>query len=443
MENKRNIQFDLSKFEKIEDIIFLDEPILSHLKYNEKDFLLYLVDTDNSFDYFLLTEVNEDIIFQYLTNQISLLNLIKENKNFQYIITQDFNANTIDISVTQADFIDDNYLPDEESFLNYSPTEESYYYNFITAYKANSYTISLREHAFYLKFSSTNSKYAETIGLNELTNELLVNLSTSFKSFLKADFFQRFKNIKTDSTKLQNTFRKLLPDLDFRMVDLKFGSFEVGLAVDQLMKSSIEDKDIKEWSIDVGMKYKTLVLDEDYDDKTVEEIVSSYDEEDRRKIFAPIFNITENPNFNLQIKESKKAKYSTVKIRDKKVIQRIIPNKIETLAIEEEKDFEIVQFTTVVDKNLISKPIKLENTLFSSFNATDVIITNKDFEKFGYNLEYEVSIPAQISTNKKVVVLTAKFKDEVFEVDDNTGKIEDLTRKLIMKIYEFIVNSVD
>ena len=443
MENKRsNVPIDLSKFEKIEDIIFLDEPILSHLKYNDKDFLLYLVDTDNSFDYFLLIEINEDTIFQYLTNQISLLNLIKENKNFQYIITQDFNANVIDIAVTQADFINDNYLPDAESFLNYSPSEDSYYYNFITAHKANSYTISLREHAFYLKFSSTNSKYAETIGLNELTNELLLNLSNSFESFLKADFFQRFKTIKTDSKKLQSTFRKLLPDLDFRMVDLKFGSFEVGLAVDQLMKSSIEDKDIKEWSIEVGTKYKNLVLDEDYDDKTVEEIVSSYDEEDRRKIFAPIFNITENPNFNLQIKESKKAQYSTVKIRDKKVIQRIIPNKIENLAIEE-KDFEIVQFTTVVDKNLTSKTIKLENTLFSSTDATGVTITNKDFEKFGYNLEYAVSIPAQISTNKKVVVLTAQFKGEVFEADDNSGKIEDLTKKLIMKIYEFIVNNVD
>lgn len=439
MANNSLHTFDLSKFEKIEDIIFLDEPILSHLKKNKKDFLLYLVDTDKTNDYFLLIEVSEEIIFQYLTNQISLFSLIKENNNFQYLIKQDFSGNIIDLSITQAEFIDDNYLPEKDSFLNYVPTKNSYYYNFINEYKSNAYTLSLREHAFYLKFSSTNSKYADTIGLNELTNELLSNLSNSFESFLKADFFQRFKNIKTDNNKLQRTFRKLLPDLDFRMVDLKFGSFEVGLAVDQVMKSSIEDKDIKEWSIEVGTKYKKLVLDEDYDETTVNEIVANYDEDERRKIFTPIFNITENPNFNFQIKESKRSTYATVKIKDKKAIDLIIPNKIEAAPIED-KDFEIVQITTVLDKNFSSKSIKLENTLFSSSTASDVIITNKDFEKFGYNLKQEISIPAKISTKKNIVSLSAKFQNETFEVDDDSGKIEDLTKKLINKIYEFLLN---
>ncbi|OJX54369.1 MAG: hypothetical protein BGO88_12025 [Flavobacterium sp. 38-13] len=439
MENN-NIHLDINQFEKIEDIIYLDEPILSHLKYNGKDFLLYLVDTKELYDYFLLIEIDEATIFEYLTNQISLFNLIKENKNFQYLIKQDFQGNTLNIQVTQGIYIDENYLPDVDSFLEYFPTDKSYYYEFINSYKANSYTLSLREHAFYLKFSSTSSKYADTIGLNELTNELLVNLSDSFENFLKADFFQRFKKIKPNTNKLQKIFKKLLPDLDFRMVDLKFGSFEVGLAIDHIMKSSIEDNDIKDWSIEVGNKYKKLVLDDDYDEATVEEIISNYDEEERRKIFTPIFAITENPNFNLEVKESKKSNYSIVKIRDKKVIEKIIPTKIEVLKTEK-KDFEIVQFTTVLDKNLSSKTIKLENTLFNSTNSTDVVLTDKDFEKFGFSLKKEVSISAQISTNKDTVSLSAKFNGEVFEVNDHTGKIEELTKKLISKIHEYILNT--
>ena len=53
----KNIHFNLNQFRKIEDIIYLDEPILTHLIKNNKHFLLYLVDTLEIKDVFLLFEL--------------------------------------------------------------------------------------------------------------------------------------------------------------------------------------------------------------------------------------------------------------------------------------------------------------------------------------------------------------------------------------------------
>jgi hypothetical protein len=441
MKNKtKNIAFDFNQFKKIEDIIFLDEPILSHLMRNDKHFLFYLVDTIEESDIYLLFEINEEIIFEYLTQRITLKKLILDNNNLSYLIEQDFNGNITDIRITESEFIDENYLPHEDSLLEYKPSETSYYYNSIKEFEAKSYLTSLRNKAFYVKFAPTNTKYSDTIGLNELAGSLISNLSLSFRNFLKADFFLEFKEQRTDKNKLLNTFNKLLPDLDFRMVDLKYGSFEVGLAVDSLMKNSIEDEEVKVWAIDVGYKYKKLVLDEDYDDKTVNKILESYDEKDRKNIFNPIFKITENPNFNLQIKDSYKSKYSTIRIKDKSVIEKIIPPVIDIKESEDNKEYEIFQFTTVRDKKNLSKIIKLENTLFNSTDKTEVILSNKNFEKYGYKLDFEVSIPLNITTEKDSITLYAQFNNVDFKIIYHSDKIDDGIKKITSDIYEYILN---
>ncbi|OAB30375.1 hypothetical protein SAMN05444395_11037 [Flavobacterium fryxellicola] len=438
--NSKNIIFDFSKFKKIEDIIFLDEPILTHLTSNKKHFLLYLVDTIENSDIYLLLELTEDIIFQYLIKSISLKKIILENENISFLIEQDFYGNVTKCEVIQSQSISENYLPNEDSYLDYIPTEESYYFNFIEEFKANSYLQSLRQNAFYLKFAPNNLKYSDTIGLTELANLLLSNISLSFKNFLKADFFLEFKETITEKSNLNNIFNKILPELDLRMVDLKYGSFEIGLAVDKVMKNSIEDKAIKNWAIEVGTKYKKLVLDDDYDKDTVNQILESYDEDDRKKIFNPIFKITENPNFSLQIKNSVKSTYKTIKIKDKSIIEKIVPKNLELNKKEEVKDYQIIQVTTVLDKNNSSKTIKLEDSLFSSSNNTKVFLTNKDFEKHNYSLNFQISIPLQITTEKNSIKFSANYDNIDFEVIYSSDKIDEGITKITSKIFEYITN---
>ncbi|MFD2726270.1 hypothetical protein [Hyunsoonleella rubra] len=439
MENNKKI-FDLNQFEKIEDIIFIDEPILTHYKRNDKHFLLYLVDTLSNSDKYLMLEVEKDSIYQYLTKNLSLRNLILQNKNIGFFIEQDFEGNILNLDITQANLIDNNYLPLEDSFLEYQPSENSYYFEFIRDYESKFYLTKLRQEAFYVKFAPNNLKYSDTIGLNELATDLLSNLSKSFKNFLKADFFVAFKALKSDTSKLQKIFKRILPDLDLRMVDLKYGSFEVGLAVDKVMKNAIEDKEIKNWALGVGYKYKDIVLDEDYDEETVNFILDEYEEEDRKKIFDPIFKITQNPNYSLQIRDSKSVKYSTIRVKNKSVIERIIPPAKFVAKLEDKKDYEIVQFTTLVDKNNISQTVKLENTLFNSTDNTDVLLTNKEFEKYGYDVKFEISVPLNIRAEKDTIYLTAQYDDLEFKVTYHSDKIAEGMEKITSNIFEYILN---
>lgn len=441
MENEmRNKYFDFSKFEKIEDIIFLDEPILSHLIRNDKHFLLYLVDTLDSFDVLLLLEVEEISIFRYITGKLSLRHIIEGNTNICYLIEQDFNGEIINAEITQSDCIDKNYLPSDNSFLNYKPSENSYYYSFVIEQEKKAYLQFLREKAFYVKFEPNNTKYAHTIGFNQLANNLLSNLSASFRNFLKADFFEEFKNIVSDKDRLNRVYNSLLPDLDFRMVDLKYGSFEIGLSIDNTMKGSIEDVKMKNWASTVCEKYKDIVLDDKYDKVNVDRIISSYSEEDRRRIFNPLFKITENPDFDLQIKNHFDSSYKTIKIKDRSTREKIAPCVNGELGITDEKDYQIVNFTTVVDKNKSSKSINLDTTLFNSTNQTEVIIENKDFSEHGFNLDNKISISVKITTNKNLILLAADYDDIIFETSISSGKLNDGIRNITHKIYEYIMN---
>lgn len=442
MSSQENIiNLDLNQFKKIEDIIYLDEPILSHLTKNNKHFLLYLVDTLDKKDIYLLFETGEQAIFEYLVKKKTLREIISSNPNFIIRIEQDFDGNIINLEITEGALLPESYLPTIDSYLNFEPTEQSYYYNFIKEFETKTYLRALREQAFYIKLEPKNSKYSDTIGFNELVGELLRNISNSFKNFLKADFIESFKEKWVDEKKLNTVFKQLVPDLDYRMVDLNFGSFEVGLAVDTVMKQSIESSEIREWAIDVGHKYKNIVLDYDYDEETISMITSNYNLEDRKKIFEPIFKITENSNFNFKIKDSKNKNYSQIRIKDKATIERIIPNKIETPEDKTSKEYEIIQITTIKEKDKVRKSIRLdENTLFESTNAKQVILKKKDFAKFDYNLDFDVEIPLNISTEKGQIVLQTEYEGNEFKKTIDSGKLEDGIKQIVSSIYEYILN---
>ena len=438
MKNSATHTFDLDRFEKIEDILFLDEPILSHLKKGQKDYFLYLVESTEATDVFLLFELTEEKIYNYLTNSVSLRDLIVENHNFIYLVEQDFEGNTVNSEVLESYEVNNEYLPLADSLLNYAPAEDSYYKSLIEKFERRSYLNKLREKAFYLKFESKNEKYGETIGLTELVNYLLQNLSSSYKSFIKADFHAAFKEVQTDKKKLLQNFGKVKAELDLRMVDVDFGSFEIAFAVDEIMKRSIEDKKIFEWAVDVGYKYKRLVLDGDYNNATVTNILESYEPNERRKIFEPIFQITEDPNFNLNIKDQKQQKYVRINIKDKNVIKKIVPEK--PVRVEEEhKEYEVIQVTTVVDKKRSKTSIKLDqNTLFDSYDSAEYILRRKDFLKYNFHLDFEVEIPLIIKTEKDKINLTARYNEAQFQASA-TAKMEDGMKQIISKIYEYIL----
>lgn len=435
-----NSNFSLKAFTKIEDIIYLDEPILSHLKLNQKDYLLYLVDNFDNFDRYLLFEIIEDDLMKYLTKNLSLKKLILNN-NFLLQIDENFEGEIISYNYIFTESINKKYFPIEDSYLEYNPTAESFYYKKIEEHQKKAYLYSLRQSAFYLKFSTNSEKYGDTVGLRELSKILLTNISSSFRSFVEIDFHKNFEKKITDNVKLKKILKSILPDTDLRMVDLNYGSFEIGLASDKLMKSNIEDKDVKTWANNIGDNYKKIVLDETIDENELNDIIKNYTEEERNKIFTPIINIVNNPNYSLKIKDKKADKFNNLGITKKSVSEKLVVKKV-VKELHTEKNLELIQVTTVIDKNSKKKTISLENTLFNVVNKSSIDLSYKDFEFRGYkNVNENIQISIEIENIDNHINLHSIYVGEQFSVTIHNEKIEDGIKKMMDKIYEFILNN--
>ncbi|MGG1920912.1 hypothetical protein AB1278_03785 [Chryseobacterium sp. NRRL B-14798] len=436
---KTNSYFDLSAFEKVEDIIYLDEPILSHLKLNEKDYFLYLVDSFEDYDVFLFFEIDADTILKYLTKSISLRDIIKSN-NILLILEQDYDGNVINAQSILCESLPEDYLPEANSFLEYEPLENSFYYEMINEYDRKLYLHDLRKNAFYLKFSTNDRKYGDTIGLRELTNTLLTNLSTSFKHFVTIDFEKKFNSIIPEDNKRSKILKSVFADTDLRMVDLNFGSFEIGLSTDKLMKSNIEFKEVKEWADNVGDNYKKIVLDNDITNAELATLLNNYTDEERNQIFEPVLRIVENKNYNLKVKGSVGEKYSNLGLNKKEVSSKIV-TKIKKVDDIQQKHLELITVTTIIDKNSNKKTINLDNTLFSSIESTEYLLGYNDFKKYGYNnVPDGIKIAILIENNDTYIVLRANYNENAFEVRVDNDKIEEGIKKMVDRIYEYTIN---
>lgn len=310
--------FDLANFKKIEDIIFLDEPILTHLKLGEDNYLLYLVENREDSDIFILFKVDEYLIYRYLTKMVSLRYLILKNRII-FVIEQDFSGNIKDYHVIFSENLNLDYLPSEKSFLEYEPTENSYYFKELKKITSKPYLQDLRKDAFYIKFKPLNSEYGTTIGLNELANVFLKNLSTSFRNFLTIEFDKNFSS-KFDKKHLQNLLKSILPLADYRAVDFRFSSFEMGLSIDKVVNSKIEDMGIKNWVRNVGHEYRNSVLDENISTEEQNNFIMRYSDDERQKIFKPIIAIADV----IKVKSDISGNYHDIGLKDKKIAEKLI-----------------------------------------------------------------------------------------------------------------------
>ncbi len=432
--------FKSDLFEFIEDIIVLDEPILSHYKKGDKDYLLYLVDKLHDLDKYLLLEIQEIQLYEYLTAKKSLYHIISSNPNFIFQMSINYKGELIDYDVIQSPQIKEEYLPVEDSFIELDVIEDSIYHKLLKKYNDFTYIQKLKKDAFYIKFNPKSSKYGHTVGFKELSEQLFRNIATAYSEYTKFDFFNTFNNKITKASKLKSIFNNLKDDLDFRVVDAQISSFEVGLAIDTTMKNSIEDPEFRKWAKKVGEDFKQDVLELDDNQENLDNLLK-FTPEQRKKIMNPIIEVFQNKNIDFQIKDNLKGKYKKIKMPNTEFIDKVLPK--ENILIEAmPEEYEIIHVTTLARKGIEPKSIRVDNnTLFTSTNNANIKITKADFEKHGYNIIENISVEVTISTERQgVVAFSAEFDNEKFKFTSTNDRLDDGLTEIIKKIYEYILN---
>lgn len=101
------------------DILAYDFPMLSHFyDHDGKNYFLLWTDCDDSYNRWLLFEVNYFDIYEYLNGEKSLLRLIKTSNEIKYFLDIDDKIDIKRVFVVDYKKIPPTYLPDDDTFFN-------------------------------------------------------------------------------------------------------------------------------------------------------------------------------------------------------------------------------------------------------------------------------------------------------------------------------------
>lgn len=104
---------------KLGDLLFCNGSILSHFQVNETDYFMFWVDQNTVSNKWLVFRTSKEQITRYLKEEISLRNILTENRNeVSNIIDLDNNINCIRNKEIINHQIPKKYLPGEKSFFS-------------------------------------------------------------------------------------------------------------------------------------------------------------------------------------------------------------------------------------------------------------------------------------------------------------------------------------
>lgn len=438
-------KFPFENAERVCDLLYYDEPILSHYKFRNTDVLQYLVDFDDESSRYLSFQVDEYDLYRLISGLSSLHQVLFDSANlYTFLYLSDFNIDSRKYSQTfqlTIEELNSSYLPTESSYVDKRFAKLIQYEELVNRYYETAYLENLIENAFYLKFEPTSKTYDGSLGIIELS-KLLNLVTTSYKNFTKIDFFKNFGNQISDIKKLNRIYNSIISYIDPRTVEYNFGSFEVGVAIDHTMKNNISDKEIKKWVNEVEFKFKKSVLELDYsDEKEIDLLIENegYTSKEIESIFKPILKISNDSNYTFEYKDSDKSKYKEIVIKKDNIVAKLSPEPLKKV-MDDEKSEEIeylnIIIPKIVGKDLSTSKIRLENTLFNQVNTYK--LANENFAEYGYNFDFEISIEVQLSSESGKAVLIAVYENETFKYMAENDNLKASLKKIIDKIAEYL-----
>ena len=438
-------RFPFENAQMVSDLLYYDEPILSHYKFKNINFLKYLVDFDDDRLRYLNFQIDEYNLYRLISGIDNLNQVLFDSANFYTFLylsdVEMISGNNIQTFQITIDELNSLYIPAKNSYVDNRFAKLPQYENLVNKFFETAYLEKLVENAFYLKFEPTASTYDGSLGIIELS-KLLNLVTTSYKNFTKIDFFKHFGNQITDSRKLARLYNSILSYIDPRTVQYKFGSFEVGVAIDHTMKNNIDNKEIKNWVNEVEGKFKKSVLELDYSNEEEVDLLiekEGYTQKEIESIFKPILKISQDSDYTFEYKDSDVARYTEIVVKKVSIINKLSPIPLKKV-MEEEKDEEIeylnIIVPKVVGKELSTSKIKLENTLFNQVNMYK--LTNENFAEYGYHFDFEISIEVQLSSDGGKAVLIAVFENETFKYMSDNDNLKASLKKIIDKIAEYL-----
>lgn len=432
---------------RMEDIIYLDGPILTHyLDGNGRDILFYWVDFSESVNRWLVFNIENNELFNYLSGGISLQSLIKEIVTpFVFLVDLDEMGNYSNCIILDSFNIPANYIPGDDSF--YTTGMPIVYDRYLSD---NMYISRLREKSFVFNLRPTDDAHETTVSAKD-GGEFLTKISSSIENYIDYRANEDLKDRIGDRKKLNKTINQLKQRITPRIAEAKFNSFEVALAIDNI--TLIEaTSEIKELTNEIIVGYKNDVLDVNYSDEDEVKLILERipDQDSRKRIYEPFFKILNNNTLNLKVStfnRSFEKDYSTSRPNES-FRSRVLPkpNVEEFLAEQQQRSQLITAVFKVPEGGSLSDLKKkdiIENLLFTqdSFQTRIPIVSPIIVDDNELHLKSELECILSIDKNGMFtlynLVLDLHSESPLFE-----EAMRDIKAQLIKKV-EFYKSNPD
>ncbi len=400
--------FPYKDLTKVSDLLFYEGPILSHFRDNDgNNYLFHWVDYDSQFNRWIVFKITEEQLYNYLRSVTNLRDvLMEQSREFVTVVDIDKNLSYKNISLIELKDLNKTYIPDANSYFTLQP--EAVYSDFLSKFEVNDYVYHLRQDAIYFVLKPSDLKFGHTLGIDEASS-FLKNIKTSYLNYIDFDFLRAFKEKYFSVDQLGKIVKTLKEELNFRIVDLGFSSFKVGLGSDFLAKENMS-KDITEWKNGILTKFKENVVEVDYNsDDVAAKIAQEYPEEVRERIFEPFIKVVNNENYGVSVSSFKNRKPRVLKRIKKSTEDIIVPPSI----IEKTKDSQVKTFLNVIIEHVKGEDFsklsmkELQQGMLFSQEITEAPIKFEGIESQEYLFELKKPIETLLSINEGIYTLAS------------------------------------
>jgi hypothetical protein len=401
-------QFPYENLSKVEDLMYYDGPILSHYKNysNNKNYLFYWVDYDSDFNRWLVWELTELDLYDYLYKNYTLLDLIKD-ASLHLLLDVDDESEYKNIHLlTNFYQIPEKYVKGADVYYSFSMPE---IYKKASVYKKPTQILTrLREDGYIFRMKTDALDYGRAIKLHD-AGDFLVNLGKSASEFIQNDFFHNFKDKYNSKESLDRGILNIKKTTEPLMVNTAFNSFEIMLSIPHIVGYYGEDNIQRDWRKNILNKYSKEVIEVDY------ESVGAYEgflekfpnKEVREKIVYPIVKILSKNEYTLEVKDSKG-----------KVIKEHISMSKEARK-RYNKDFNLVDDTKSKKKlmNIVVEVNEKEGQItYNSKSIKDGLFSETELKSI--NISYDI-----VSYQGIEIIFKKSVVFEYFIEDDNRSTI--------------------
>lgn len=422
---------------KVSDLIAYEGPILSHFTNNfGEDYLYYWVDHEENVSRWLIFKVDILYIKAYLQGELPLRELIKTGNN-QLAFIGDY-TNLGDkgtfksLRIIQSNLIQEEYLPEVDSY--YSFEIPLHYKNLFSALELSQtqYIHSLKEKAFYIKFSEIEKTHSHILSLDNLSS-LLNQIKKSYNSYIEESFKKNFLYLYTNLSDLNKGIERIRENLQLRVIDAKIASFGLGLSADTIMLSHDLKSEVRAWSTTAIQDYKNEVIELDYENvDNLNYILKNYSPEARRSIFKPILDIYSDKKLEVSVSERNLVTTHRKKRPNKQLIKQIVdlPTIDQPNVPKEEKEFVTIAIEVEKGKELDKIPKKLVSAPLFEKRSDSIEITKTSLEIPSARIFFKTPLVLSVLVKSGVHIVENKDTGIIAEHEDLNEAIRILASEI-------------